>query len=178
MFLFFNRDFHQLNKIKGWNFFIGGFCLVFFGMLIDITDNFESLNRFIIIGDTPYQALIEKIFGYLFGFISIAIGIWLWIPGILELQNKRKKELEEATHKIKVLSGFLPICASCKNIRDDKGYWSQIESYIENHSEAEFSHSICPECSKKLYPEFCDEKEQIAGITRCCTKPLFHYTSK
>ena len=159
MFLFFNRDFHQLNKIKGWSFFIGGFCLVFFGMLIDITDNFESLNRFIIIGDTQYQALIEKILGYLLGFIFIAIGIWSWIPRMIELQNKRKKELEEATQKIKVLSGFLPICASCKKIRDDKGYWNQIESYIRNHSEAEFSHSICPECSKKLYLEFRNERE-------------------
>ena len=159
IFLFFNHNIHQLNKIKGWNFFIGGFCLVFFGMLIDITDNFESLNRFIIIGDTAYQAIIEKIFGYLLGFIFIAIGIWLWIPGILELQNKRKKELEEATQKIKVLSGFLPICAHCKKIRDDKGYWNQIESYIRDHSEAEFSHGICPECSKKLYPEYYKERE-------------------
>ena len=56
--------------------------------------------------------------------------------------------------KIKILSGFLPICASCKKIRDDKGYWNQIESYIKKHSEAEFSHSICPECAKNLYPEF------------------------
>ncbi len=51
-------------------------------------------------------------------------------------------------------SGLIPICSSCKKIRDDKGYWNQIESYIESHSEADFSHSICPECAKKLYPDF------------------------
>ena len=61
--------------------------------------------------------------------------------------------------KLRYLAGLLPICASCKKIRDDKGYWSQIESYIQNHSEAEFSHSICPECAKKLYPEFCEDND-------------------
>lgn len=64
------------------------------------------------------------------------------------------KELEKALSEIKTLRGILPICANCKKIRDDKGYWNAVEDYIRNHSEAEFSHSICPECSKKLYPEF------------------------
>lgn len=63
-------------------------------------------------------------------------------------------ELQEALAKVKTLSGFLPICASCKKIRDDKGYWSQVESYIGKHTDAEFSHSICPECTKKIYPDF------------------------
>jgi transcriptional regulator with GAF, ATPase, and Fis domain len=62
------------------------------------------------------------------------------------------KELQKALKQVKQLSGLLPICASCKKIRDDKGYWNQIESYIRDHSEAEFSHGICPECMKKLYP--------------------------
>ena len=53
----------------------------------------------------------------------------------------------------KTLKGFLPICATCKKIRDDQGYWNQIESYIKDHSEAEFSHGICPDCAKKLYPD-------------------------
>lgn len=60
--------------------------------------------------------------------------------------------LEKALGDVKLLSGLLPICASCKKIRDDKGYWKQIELYIRQHSEAEFSHFICPECVKKLYP--------------------------
>jgi len=64
-------------------------------------------------------------------------------------------KLREALSKVKLLSGFLPICASCKKIRDDKGYWQQIEAYIRDHSEAEFSHGICPECAKQLYPQFC-----------------------
>jgi len=52
---------------------------------------------------------------------------------------------------------MLPICASCKKIRDDRGYWNKIEAYIEKHSEAEFSHGICPECARKLYPEYFSE---------------------
>ena len=59
----------------------------------------------------------------------------------------------DALSKVKVLSGMLPICSSCKKIRDDAGYWKQIESYIHEHSEAEFSHGICPDCATKLYPE-------------------------
>jgi len=64
-------------------------------------------------------------------------------------------ELQEALAKIKRLKGLLPICAYCKKIRDDQGYWNQIEAYIAEHSEADFSHSICPECAEKLYPGVC-----------------------
>jgi PAS domain S-box-containing protein len=65
-------------------------------------------------------------------------------------------ELQNALFKIRMLSGLLPICASCKKIRDDSGYWQQIEVYIKDHSEADFSHSICPECTERLYPELKD----------------------
>jgi hypothetical protein len=63
-------------------------------------------------------------------------------------------EVEKASAKIKKLTGLLPICARCKKIRDDKGYWNQIEEYITTHSEAEFSHGFCPECAKELYSDF------------------------
>ena len=69
------------------------------------------------------------------------------------------RELREALARIKTLSGMLPICASCKKIRDDKGYWSQIEEYISEHSDAAFTHGICPECMKKLYPDYYKEGE-------------------
>ena len=62
-------------------------------------------------------------------------------------------DLQKTIKEVKTLRGLLPICSSCKKIRDDKGYWNQIESYIRAHSDAEFSHSICPECAKKLYPD-------------------------
>ncbi len=77
-------------------------------------------------------------------------------------EKERKKtifNLQEALADVKTLSGLLPICASCKKIRDDTGYWNQIESYIRDHSEVDFSHSICPQCVKELYPnlKICDD---------------------
>jgi hypothetical protein len=63
-------------------------------------------------------------------------------------------DYEEIMAGINMLSGLLPICARCKKIRSDEGYWEQIENYIRAHSNAEFTHGICPECAKKLYPEF------------------------
>lgn len=62
-------------------------------------------------------------------------------------------ELQKAFNEIKTLRGILPICAYCKQIRDDKGYWNQLEDYIREHSEAEFSHGICKECAKKHFPD-------------------------
>jgi uncharacterized PurR-regulated membrane protein YhhQ (DUF165 family) len=64
------------------------------------------------------------------------------------------QDLKKALSEVKTLRGFLPICSICKNVRDDQGYWNKIESYIKAHSEAEFSHGICPECAKKHYPDF------------------------
>ena len=69
-------------------------------------------------------------------------------------RNQLIKSLQDSLAKIKTLRGMLPICAACKNIRDDKGYWNQIETYIHNHSEAQFSHGICPQCVEKLYPDY------------------------
>jgi len=69
------------------------------------------------------------------------------------------RDLEEAIDRIKTLRGLLPICAHCKKIRDDQGYWAQVETYIEAHSLAEFSHGICPECARKYYPEMFDKEK-------------------
>ncbi len=78
----------------------------------------------------------------------------IWTATILSVQRKRLyEEKERAIEEIKILSGLLPICASCKNIKDDQGHWKQMESYIRDHSEAEFTHGICPDCAKKLYPD-------------------------
>ena len=68
-------------------------------------------------------------------------------------RQKLKTQLEVSLKKIKTLSGLLPICASCKKIRDDKGYWNLLEVYISEHTNADFSHGICPDCAKKLYPK-------------------------
>jgi hypothetical protein len=72
-----------------------------------------------------------------------------------ELERERV-QLNQALDHVNVLRGILPICARCKNIRDDTGYWRQVEQYVSEHSRAEFTHSLCPACAKVLYPEFTD----------------------
>lgn len=87
-----------------------------------------------------------------------------------EIEEHRKTEaekeqiilqLQEALSRVKMLTGLLPICASCKKIRDDGGYWHQVEEYIMDHSEADFSHGICPDCMHKLYPELYSQSETL-----------------
>jgi len=72
-------------------------------------------------------------------------------------------ELRRALAEIKTLRGIVPICAGCKKIRDDSGFWQQVEVYVRDHSEAEFSHGLCPDCMKRLYPEFNGDETQDCG---------------
>jgi DNA repair exonuclease SbcCD ATPase subunit len=90
-----------------------------------------------------------------------------FLVGFIEDISNRKKleqerenlinDMQNALAEIKELRGFLPICANCKKIRDDKGYWQQVENYIQERTHAQFSHGICPECMKELYPEMADK---------------------
>jgi response regulator RpfG family c-di-GMP phosphodiesterase len=66
-------------------------------------------------------------------------------------------ELRLALEQVRTLRGIVPICSSCKNVRDDQGYWKQVEIYVRDHTEAEFSHGVCPNCMKALYPQFDSE---------------------
>jgi PleD family two-component response regulator len=70
-----------------------------------------------------------------------------------QILEERKQLIQEALATVKILTGLLPICAACKKIRDDNGYWNQLEAYIEAHSDAEFTHGLCPECRRRLFPE-------------------------
>ena len=71
----------------------------------------------------------------------------------LQRERELRRSLEESLAQVKTLSGLLPICARCKKVRDDNGYWSQIETYLSEHARVDFTHGICPECSHDLYPE-------------------------
>ncbi|MCI5207412.1 MAG: hypothetical protein D3910_01145, partial [Candidatus Electrothrix sp. ATG2] len=85
--------------------------------------------------------------------------------GLIALNSQRVElDLLSALEEVKILRGIIPICASCKKIRSDEGVWDQLEVYIQEHSEAEFSHSICPECMVKLYPEYVDTDGKTAVI--------------
>ncbi len=195
----------EIKNQNGWQYIVTGFAFLLFGMIIDITDNFSQLNKYIIIGDTGYQAFLEKVVGYLCGFVLIAIGFIKWIPTIITLKRTEKalensrdeleltvklrtddliainRELESelseryrteeekdqliahfktATEEVNTLSGMLPICSCCKKIRNDKGYWEQVEIYVQEHSDAEFTHGYCPDCAKQLYPKYFNNKIQ------------------
>ena len=115
--------------------------LLLFGMVLSLT---KSRNQAIALADTTLD--LEK----------ANIGLRKEIMERERAEEQRDKlieDLQKTLSEVKTLRGFLPICSNCKKIRDDKGYWNQIESYIRDRSEAEFSHGICPECAKKLYPD-------------------------
>jgi len=83
-------------------------------------------------------------------------GLIDYIAALKQAEQERERlirELQDALANIKTLSGLLPICFSCKQIRDDKGYWNQIDTYVLEHTDAEVTHSICPTCAQKLYPD-------------------------
>lgn len=90
-------------------------------------------------------------------FLISTLVIFAYIGYFIEVISRKNyivsAQLKDSLSQVKKLGGLLPICASCKKIRDDKGYWKQIETYIRDHSEADFSHSICPECARTLYPD-------------------------
>ncbi len=76
------------------------------------------------------------------------------------VRKRLNRELTESLAQVKLLSGLLPICSSCKMIREDGGGWSQIETYISNHSEATFTHGVCPDCYQKVFPESYEKYKQ------------------
>jgi hypothetical protein len=70
--------------------------------------------------------------------------------------------VKQALAEVKVLSGFIPICASCRKMGDDQGYWTRLEEYLAEHSEASLTHGICPDCARQLYPELVAKREAAA----------------
>lgn len=133
---------------------------------------FESLV-FLVSGE-PSSApdVFFEVVGLIISCAMVA-GIYLIQPLFKEMASSRKElrdmndtlsslsgeqreliaRLQDALAKVKILKGLLPICASCKKVRDDKGYWNQIEIYIREHSDAEFSHGLCPDCAQKYYEQ-------------------------
>jgi len=92
-----------------------------------------------------------------FGFFAVYAVVLSLVKADLDERKMLLVEIQKGLSEVKLLSGLLPICASCKKIRDDKGYWKQMEAYISAHSEAQFTHGICPECAKRLYPKDWDD---------------------
>jgi AmiR/NasT family two-component response regulator len=108
------------------------------------------------------RAKVTEAFGYIVKpfetrELRIIVEMALFKKQAEQALRKKNAELQAALDQVKALSGLLPICAGCKKIRDDKGYWNQVETYVEKHSEARFTHGLCPDCIRRVYPEF-DQK--------------------
>lgn len=110
------------------------------------------------VGHRDYLADLWTLFLRM-SFYLIVVFLLFSLKQSFEEQRRLVRELKTALNEIKTLTGFLPICASCKKIRDDNGYWNQLEQYISEHSDAIFSHGLCPECAEKLYPEYFKKEE-------------------
>lgn len=127
---------------------------------IKAVSEFQDVPVLMITGDTSKESLQAAFEAGAVDYITKPINkielvarvySFLKLKAEIDARKKREKELEEALSQIKTLKGLIPICASCKNIRKDDGFWQQIEEYVKEHSKAEFTHSMCPDCSDKFY---------------------------
>jgi hypothetical protein len=128
------------------------------GLALGLLSGLLSRLLFLFFDRTPMTLLTDVILGWS---VSIFFGVLIGHLRDLTLKYKGTSEkLANAISEVKSLSGLLPICAHCKNIRNDQGYWEKVEDYLSSHSEAEFSHSLCPDCRKKHYPELAIQEEE------------------
>ena len=125
--------------------------------VIDVTDgNTEEFTVQTRDGDMCFVEVSSSIVRNSTGRIEGRMASLVDITRRKQLEQEQKsliQKLQDALEKIKTLRGLIPICAACKNIRDDQGFWHHVEEYISQHAEVKFSHGICPDCMKKLYPE-------------------------
>ena len=140
------------------------YCLILLEVVIvlalTITWEFwlEDLTYAFFIVDHEPEDLVERleyvVTSFVFVLIALTVPLWIIVKGVSKLE-RTQADLQEALRNIKTLRGLVPICANCKMIRGDDGGWQQLEVYISDHSEAKLSHSICPDCATKLYPDLC-----------------------
>ncbi len=133
---------------------------------IDATEKIRPLFNIPVIFVTAHtdeatlqRAKVTEPFGYIVKPIKerdlhIAIEFALYKSRMEAERKLLTQQLKDALAKVKTMSGLIPICASCKKIRNDRGFWDQLEHYISSHSDAEFTHGLCPECAVKMDPEF------------------------
>ena len=132
--------------IAAWKLGFTSSCLIsFLSSIVWFLADLHSSHLYSSIAFGLWNTIIR-----LFSFLIIAYATSK-IRLLLAKERETTQALRDALSQIKTLSGLIPICASCKKIRDDKGYWNQLEAFIQEHSEAEFSHGFCPDCMKKLY---------------------------
>jgi len=127
-------------------------------LVLTITWEFwlEDLAYSLFLVDHETEDLVERLeyvlTSFVFVLIALIVPLWIIVNGVSKLEQTQA-ELQAALGNIKTLRGMVPICANCKMIRSRDGCWQQLEAYIRDHSEAKLSHSICPDCATKLYPD-------------------------
>lgn len=102
----------------------------------------------------------EALFFLAIGMIDLALAAMFLVHNGQRLDS----ELRESAARVRLLTGILPICSRCKNIRDEEGHWTPVEQYVRHHTDAEFSHGVCPGCFREMYPDFADEVEAMGGF--------------
>jgi len=138
---------------KNFSLMIGAFAIniiaeLSFTLYVDVYGFFNMLGHFFKLASffLIYKGIVQIGFKDPYSFLFREL-------------KQREELLSKALNEVKTLRGIIPICSRCKKIRDDKGYWNQVEVYVSNHSDAEFSHGLCPECAKKLYSNYYNDKE-------------------
>ena len=142
---------------------IGSSLMVYF-----VSGQYDFLERIVSISHAHEKWELDEIVSVAI-FLMFALAIFSmrrWSEILISKKDldQRNRLLQQALIEIKQLKGIIPICASCKNIRDDKGYWNQVELYIHEHTGAQFSHGMCPPCMEKWYPDFI-KNQKDKGIT-------------
>lgn len=150
----------HLNKATGSNRIFLEISAIFVILVVSffIFGRIDLLEKIVEYANAHEEYEIDEIFST--SIVFVVLLLVFSYRRMLDLQQKndwlniKYKQIEEAQAEIKELKGILPICSHCHKIRDDQGYWNQLEKYIHEHSEVKFSHSICQECAKKHYPDF------------------------
>jgi len=137
--------------------FGGGVGLFVISARFDLLERIVNFSR--LHEDWQLDELITVSIYFMFALLIISFRGWREVVIADRELKKQTEELQRALGEIRQLKGIIPICSSCKKIRDDQGFWHQVESYLQSHSDAEFSHGICPDCVKKLYPDLWNKKE-------------------
>lgn len=157
------RHVKEISGVDGWWLITCGFGLIFFGTLIDITDNFNGLNQFIIIGDTQIQAILEKIFGYLLGFVLLAFGIWRWLPKLIEHEEWGRKKIEVNEERLKVMHATMRTVHHIVN-----NFLNSLQLFC---NEAENSNALEPESLEMLHDMIHDTASKLRAISDLDSTP-------
>ncbi len=158
-----DRDLNSIYKYKiNRRLRLDFFLVIFFAVVVYFIASSNDLLEKLITYSSKHESweLDEfiTVFIYLvFALMFFSIRRWYEINELKNELVSQNTSLKKAVAEIKRLRGILPICANCKRIRDDAGYWHQVELYVRDHTDAEFTHSICPDCIKMLYSDLDDE---------------------